>query len=161
MMLPHKNVRTGLFFSTYVQKNVFLIMPPYQNVRTGSIHLYICSGQCLPHDAPPPVCKEWVGENGLPIFMSHQFSKFQPTFDYGISCSNQLDIQEVMVPILGANCVIAKDVKSCSCCCYVRCATHTHSLLGLPDKWLVKSENWDLEHWTFFQINNIPLMYES
>ena len=52
--------------------------------------------------------------------------------------------------MLGPNRVIAKGVKSCTCCCYVRCAilieqvggnaltpnrrTHYHAHLGLPDQ---------------------------
>ena len=64
---------------------------------------------------------------------------------------------KVMSPILGPNSIIAADVKSCTYCCYVWCATlivwigrmplpqtgsSFHAQLGLPDKgrtikWLV------------------------
>ncbi len=49
------------------------------------------------------------------------------------------------VSMLCLNCIIAKDVKSCTCCCYVRCTdinsayrenrrTHYHTQLGLLNK---------------------------
>ena len=66
---------------------------------------------------------------------------------------------KVMGSMLGPNCVIAKDAKSCTYCCYVRCATlivwvggmpwpQTDAQLGLPDKGraikgLVVCNNWD------------------
>ncbi len=53
-----------------------------------------------------------------------------------------------MGSMLGLIRVIAKDVKSCIYCCYVRCAIFKE--LGLPDKglvikWLVICNNWELE----------------
>ncbi len=72
----------------------------------------------------------------------------------------------VMGSILGPNRVIAKDVKICTYCCYVRCATlivwvvgmpwhqtgstQYHAQLGLPEKGsaingLVVCYSWDLE----------------
>ena len=34
--------------------------------------------------------------------------------------------------IHGPNCVIAKDFKSCTYCCYVRCATLIVRVVGMP-----------------------------
>ncbi len=58
--------------------------------------------------------------------------------------------------ILGPNRVIAKDVKNCTYCCYVRCiirvgvipcpqkgATELYAQLGLPDKRLYKNQRVD------------------
>ena len=73
---------------------------------------------------------------------------------------------KVMGSILGSNCVIAKHVKSCTYCCYARCATlviweggvpwpqtgatQYHTQLGLPYKGraikgLVVCNDWNLE----------------
>ena len=77
-----------------------------------------------------------------------------------------LGVGKVMGSMLSPNNVIAKDVKSCTYCCYVRCTTlivrvggipwlqtgvtHCHAQLGLPDKGcaikgLVVCNYWDLE----------------
>ena len=61
-----------------------------------------------------------------------------------------IGVGKVMGSVLCQNRVIANDVKSCTYCCYVRCATlivrvggmpwpqtgatHNHAQLGLPDK---------------------------
>ena len=76
-----------------------------------------------------------------------------------------LVINEVMGFILGQNRVIAKDVKNCNYCCYLRCAalifriggmpwsrtgaTQYHGQLGLSNKclatkWSVVYNSWDL-----------------
>ncbi len=92
-----------------------------------------------------------------------------------------------MGSILSPNNVIAKDVKRCTYCCYVRCgtlivwvggmpwpqtgATQYHVQLGLPDKaraskWMVSFNNWDLKPLDLLigralGCYNRPLRYQS
>ncbi len=89
--------------------------------------------------------------------------------------------------IIGPNRVIAKDVKSCTFYCYVRCATlkvgvggmpwpntgatHYHAQLGIPKKGhaikgLVVCNSWDLEPWDLLNglalgCKQHPLRYDS
>ncbi len=63
------------------------------------------------------------------------------------------DIRSALGSIISPNRVIVKDVKSCTYCCYIRCATFLgpkQAQLGLPDKrcaikGLVVCNSWDLE----------------
>ena len=77
--------------------------------------------------------------------------------------------------MLDPNCVIAKDVKSCSYCYYVKCAllmnalaktgaTYYHAQLGLPDKiraikGLIVCNDWDLEPLDLLNTNSLALGY--
>ncbi len=66
-----------------------------------------------------------------------------------------LGVSKVMVSMLGPNRVLAKNVKSCTYCCYVRFAILTGAIqypaqFRLPDKGratkgLVVCKNWDLK----------------
>ncbi len=98
---------------------------------------------------------------------------------------HQLAVREIVSSILDLNCVIVKDVKSCSYCCYVRCATlivmemplantcttYYRLQLGLPDKchtiigllqWLGSGAFWPIKQFGpigCYQPSTFELMY--
>ena len=95
--------------------NALHIMPRARvNLQSG---IYVCtpflkSSNILPlFDLSPKVLASFVNSN-----------LFGLTRVCGVTVSAFVQ-GEVMGSILGPNRVIAKDVKSCTYCCYVRCAT--------------------------------------